>query len=292
MAIAAAKGGRNQGVGCGFESEATCYKFFAVVALFLFLFFFGILQVVAGGGKLPSEQQCAVGVALANHPGNDLIPGGISLEDNYACCEKCAQTVGAVLWVYHTPMALQGAQPLCFCKSKVGPPMTDTTYMAGAIANPAAAHWGGTLLLLVGLCGTLYIGGGAFVRHRQGMRDVDMIPNSLVWSALPGLILDGAMFAMSQGQAKGGGGGGGYTAVSAGTSGSPVAVAGITEPLPEATISSPSTDVEAGVEEEAGEDGGEEGGERESLSEREERRARRRSEKAARKERKSKKSRR
>ena len=79
---------------------------------------------------------------------------------------------------------------------------------------------------------------------------------------------------------------------SAGTSGSPVAVAGITEPLPEATISSPSTDVEAGMEEEAEEEGGEEGGERESLSEREERRARRRSEKAARKERKSKKSRR
>ncbi|XP_067649975.1 uncharacterized protein [Haliotis asinina] len=57
---------------------------------------------------------------------------------------------------------------------------------------------GGTILLiLVVVFGFIYlVAGMAFNRYRGGKEGVEMLPNRGFWSALPGLIKDGAMFAV------------------------------------------------------------------------------------------------
>ena len=43
-----------------------------------------------------------------------------------------------------------------------------------------------------------FVFGGVFLKYRVGATGVDLIPNSAFWTAIPGLVKDGATFLVSK----------------------------------------------------------------------------------------------
>jgi hypothetical protein len=109
----------------GFDNENLAWTFFSAVAALIALLCFGMIEFFTGSGKLPSSDQCAQSPQFMNYVGNDMIPGGVAIADTQGqpgtlqCCQKCSVMPGAVMWVYHTPIAIDGTD-MCFCKSKIG----------------------------------------------------------------------------------------------------------------------------------------------------------------------------
>jgi len=61
--------------------------------------------------------------------------------------------------------------------------------------------WGNSFLLLFFLAFGLYFVGGALFRYRQlDMRGAEVIPHAEFWREVPGLVVDGAGFAMAKGR--------------------------------------------------------------------------------------------
>lgn len=175
---------------CGFSDDGLSTKFFSAVAVLVMVLCFGALEYSHGGGQLPSSTQCATDPAFSDFPGNDLIPGGIAMTNNLDCCQTCTEMPGAVQWVYHTPMAIDGTN-VCYCKSKLGVGSSNQEYVAVKIADPASSPWGGAFLMILAGAALLYLIGGVFINFQRGLRDLDMIPNGGMWSELPALVVDG-----------------------------------------------------------------------------------------------------
>jgi hypothetical protein len=186
----------------GFDNENLAWTFFSAVAALIALLCFGMIEFFTGSGKLPSSDQCAQSPQFMNYVGNDMIPGGVAIADTQGqpgtlqCCQKCSVMPGAVMWVYHTPIAIDGTD-MCFCKSKIGTGEANQQYIAVKIADPASNPWGGAFMMALGGAGLVYLVFGALINHQRGLRDMDMIPNGSLWAGLPSLVVDGVMFASS-----------------------------------------------------------------------------------------------
>jgi hypothetical protein len=185
---------------CGFLDDDLAAKFFGVVALLIVTLCFGLIEFLTGSGKLPSSTECSTDPQFMDFEGNDLIKGGIAIEDTAGqpgtlqCCQKCSVMPGAVQWVYHTPLAIGGTET-CFCKYAIGTGEPNQQYIAVKIADPASKPWGGAFLATISGVGLLYLLGGVLINQQRGLRDMDMIPNGSQWAALPSYFIDGVMFA-------------------------------------------------------------------------------------------------
>ena len=203
---------------CGFSDDSLSTKFFGAVSVLVLVLCFGAIEYTHGGGQMPSSTQCTTDPQFSDYPGNDLVPGGMALVNNLDCCQKCSEMVGAVQWVYHTPMAIGGTN-MCYCKSKLGVGSSNQQYVAVKIANPASSPWGGAFIMVLAGAALLYLVGGVVINFQRGLRDLDMIPNGSMWSAIPALVIDGVGFV-----ASGGAGGAGYQAIE--RAGTPSSAAG------------------------------------------------------------------
>ena len=185
---------------CGFSDDGLSSKFFGIVGALLCILCFGLIEALTGSGKLPSSDQCSVSPQFMDYEGNDLIKGGFAIEDTAGqpgtlqCCQKCSVMPGAVMWVYHTPLAIGGTDT-CYCKTAIGKGVPNQQYIAVKIADPASSPWGGMFMTALSSAGLLYLAGGALINHQRGLRDIDMIPNGALWAGLPSLVVDGLMFA-------------------------------------------------------------------------------------------------
>ena len=185
---------------CGFSDDGLSTKFFGIVGALLFMLCFGLIEALTGSGKLPSSDQCSVSPEFMDYEGDDLVKGGFAIVDTAGqpgtlqCCQKCSVMPGAVMWVYHTPLAITGTET-CYCKYAIGKGTPNQQYIAVKIADPAAHPWGGVFMTALSGAGLLYLAGGALINHQRGLRDIDMIPNGALWAGLPSLVIDGLMFA-------------------------------------------------------------------------------------------------
>lgn len=210
---------------CGFTDDALTAKFFGVVAVLIVMVCFGLMDMLSDAA-VPSTDQCNANPQFMNFEGNDLIKGGIAIQNTAGqpgtvqCCDKCALVPGTVMWVYFSPLAISGTD-LCFCKSKVGTGVPDTQYVAVKLPPgfPPAPAWGGAFLVALGGTGLAYLLCGVAINHQRGLRDMDMIPNSSFWATVPSLVIDGVMFASSGCSS---GGSAGYSSISPAEAGADV----------------------------------------------------------------------
>ena len=200
--------GRGSALATGVPSDNTCFgfaddglaaKFFGAVGVAIVLLCLGLMEMFVGCGKLKDTIGCTQNPKFMNYEGNDLIKGGIAVVDTEGdgtlkCCQICSCMPGAVMWVYHTPLAI-GATDTCYCKSAIGTGVANQQYVSVEIQDPAAKPWGGPFIATLSGVALVYLIVGALVNYQRGLRDMDMIPNAALWASLPSYVIDGVMFA-------------------------------------------------------------------------------------------------
>eukprot|EP01047_Picozoa_sp_COSAG01_P066817 COSAG01_NODE_9298_length_2490_cov_20.854036_2_plen_218_part_00 len=165
----------------GFDNKSMLFCFGLSVTLLLAQVVVGGVLVATRPSMKESKHQCLISYGDPHdHPGSDIVTGGTEMQggNDELCCELCAETPGAVMWVFYTHSRR------CYCKHKVGPAAPCKSSVPGSMSCISASikarppsDFGGPFMLALGALGLVYLIGGWAIKLRAGMRDIEVIPH-------------------------------------------------------------------------------------------------------------------